>query len=323
MEKQFQLTNNKEIIAYLAQLFPNCFTLEGEAKPLKIDIFEDILSRLDSNQELSKSKLRLALRSYTTSWRYLHSIKTGKYRIDLNGHDHEVITQEQMDLAQEQLKISKEKAKQRSKKQNKDKTGANVHSSPRSNSLVETAKRMEKQFQLTNSKEIIVYLALQFPKCFSLEGEAKPLKIGIFQDILSRLDGKEKLSKTKLRIALRVYTNNWRYLYCLKTGVHRVDLDGNEGEIITQQQMDYAQQQLKESKGKAKENFKKRTDLKPNLVHSSLQKAPKTLQIGDFVKVSLSNKTLKVQIVNIEKDHIKVKVGSGMQLTVKPEHIIK
>lgn len=180
---------------------------------------------------------------------------------------------------------------------------------------------MESQFQLTNSKEIIAYLVQQFPNCFTLEGEAKPLKIGIFQDILSRLDNSEVLSKTKLRVALRAYTMSWRYLYSIKEGSHRVDLDGNPNEVISKEQMEYAQQQLKQSKEKAKERSKERAKERHKKTRPPFKKA-RTLQIGDFIKVKLGNKLLKVQIINIEKEHIKVKVGSGMELTVKPEHII-
>ncbi|MCX8730446.1 RNA chaperone ProQ [Gilliamella sp. B2969] len=176
---------------------------------------------------------------------------------------------------------------------------------------------MESQFQLTNSKEIIAYLVEQFPNCFTLEGEAKPLKIGIFQDILSRLSESEVLSKTKLRVALRAYTMSWRYLYSIKAGANRVDLDGNPDDLINEEQEQYAQQQLKESKQKAKERAKeKRKNSRPPV------KKPKALKVGDFVKVLLGNKPLRVQIINIEKEHIKVNVGSGMELTVKPEHII-
>ncbi|MWP48617.1 MULTISPECIES: RNA chaperone ProQ [unclassified Gilliamella] len=180
---------------------------------------------------------------------------------------------------------------------------------------------MESQFQLTNSKEIIAYLAQQFPNCFTLEGEAKPLKIGIFQDILSCLDNGEILSKTKLRAALRAYTMSWRYLYSIKEGINRVDLDGNPHEVINQEQMEYAQQQLKESKEKAKMRFKERAKGKRKTTHSPFKKS-NTLKVGDFVKVIVGNKPIKVQIINIEKEHIKVKVGVGMELTVKPEHII-
>ncbi|OCG01318.1 RNA chaperone ProQ [Gilliamella sp. wkB112] len=177
------------------------------------------------------------------------------------------------------------------------------------------------QSQLTNSKEIIVYLAQQFPNCFTLDGEAKPLKIGIFQDILLHLENNDLLSKTKLRVALRAYTISWRYLYSIKEGLYRVDLDGNPTDVITKEQMEHAQQLLKDSKQKAKERFKQREKEKTKNSRSPLKKV-KALQLGDFVKVQLGNKLLKVQIINIEKEHIKVKVGSGMELMVKPEHII-
>jgi ProP effector len=43
------------------------------------------------------------------------------------------------------------------------------------------------------------------------------------------------LSKTQLRSALRLYTSSWRYLYGIKPGATRVDLDGNPcGELDEQ-----------------------------------------------------------------------------------------
>ncbi len=41
-----------------------------------------------------------------------------------------------------------------------------------------------------------------FPKCFTLEGEAKPLKSGIFQDLAERLNEDEK-SKRRLSFVQR------------------------------------------------------------------------------------------------------------------------
>lgn len=40
---------------------------------------------------------------------------------------------------------------------------------------------MENQPKLNSSKEVIAFLAERFPHCFSAEGEARPLKIGIFR----------------------------------------------------------------------------------------------------------------------------------------------
>lgn len=75
---------------------------------------------------------------------------------------------------------------------------------------------MENQPKLNSSKEVIAFLAERFPQCFSAEGEARPLKVGIFQDLVARVEGEMNLSKTQLRSALRLYTSSWRYLYGIK-----------------------------------------------------------------------------------------------------------
>lgn len=54
---------------------------------------------------------------------------------------------------------------------------------------------MENQPKLNSSKEVIAFLAERFPHCFSAEGEARPLKIGIFQDLVERVGGEMNLSK--------------------------------------------------------------------------------------------------------------------------------
>jgi ProP effector len=104
-----------------------------------------------------------------------------------------------------------------------------------------------------NVKEIVAILATQFPLCFSLEGPAKPLKVGIFQDLVERLAGDPQVSKTMLRQALRVYTSSWRYLESVTEGTVRVDLDGQPGAPIDAQQAAHAQQTLLDSKAKAAE----------------------------------------------------------------------
>ena len=41
----------------------------------------------------------------------------------------------------------------------------------------------EAEVKRLSTKEIIAYLAEKFPACFSIQGNAKALKIGIFQDL--------------------------------------------------------------------------------------------------------------------------------------------
>ncbi|MDG6273066.1 RNA chaperone ProQ [Glaesserella parasuis] len=99
-----------------------------------------------------------------------------------------------------------------------------------------------------STKEIIAYLAEKFPLCFSLEGEAKPLKIGLFQDLVEALSNDEKISKTGLRQALRVYTMSWRYLHACKEGAVRVGLQGEEAGVVEAAQAEHAAQSLAEAK---------------------------------------------------------------------------
>ncbi len=113
--------------------------------------------------------------------------------------------------------------------------------------------QVEPQVKPHNVKEVVALLAEQFPLCFSLAGAAKPLKIGIFQDLAERLKEHPLVSKTMLRQALRVYTSSWRYLEAIKEGVHRVDLDGVDGDLIDSQQAEHAAATLAESKAKALE----------------------------------------------------------------------
>ncbi|MFP1765925.1 RNA chaperone ProQ [Lonsdalea quercina] len=109
---------------------------------------------------------------------------------------------------------------------------------------------MENQPKLNSSKEVIAYLAEHFPLCFSIEGEARPLKIGIFQDLAARVPESDNISKTQLRSALRLYTSSWRYLYGIKLGAQRVDLDGNPCGELEEQHVEHARKQLEEAKAR-------------------------------------------------------------------------
>lgn len=97
-------------------------------------------------------------------------------------------------------------------------------------------------------KDAIAYLAEKFPLCFSLEGEAKPLKIGLFQDLAVALENDEKVSKTVLRQTLRAYTMSWRYLHACKEGAMRVGLQGEDAGLVDATQAAHAAQSLAEAK---------------------------------------------------------------------------
>jgi ProP effector len=107
------------------------------------------------------------------------------------------------------------------------------------------------QEKLTNQKEALAFLCNKYPTCFFKDGPVKPLKIGIFQDIAGDLEGSEIVSKRLLRLSLRHYTSSWRYLSAVKAGVARIDLLGEEGDVVEEQHAEHALEQLKESKAKA------------------------------------------------------------------------
>ena len=185
---------------------------------------------------------------------------------------------------------------------------------------------MENSEKLKNSKEVIAYLAERFPQCFIATGEAKPLKIGIFQDLAGRLGEDPKVSKTLLRTALRQYTSSWRYLHGLKAGQSRVDLDGEPCGELTQEHVDHAKGALKESKEKV---FGQRKD-KPAKDKPAARKAkpaprkvdPATLKVAQDVKVLLGKSPVPATIKEITRDDVQVELKTGMSVRVKFEHLI-
>lgn len=212
---------------------------------------------------------------------------------------------------------------------------------------------MENSEKLTNSKEVIAYIAERFPKCFTIEGEAKPLKIGIFQDLAERLNEDEKVSKTQLRTALRQYTSSWRYLHGVKAGVNRVDLDGNECGVLEQEHVEHAQKALEESKakvrarrkeqavakaaaskdGEAKTNKNRAKSPKPKNTKpktSKLDKKPADtsraltadeVKVGNNVLVNMGSGNMPASIVEFNKDDVRVRLTNGLTMVVKMEHL--
>ncbi|MZF78260.1 RNA chaperone ProQ [Salmonella enterica subsp. enterica serovar 4,12:i:-] len=219
---------------------------------------------------------------------------------------------------------------------------------------------MENQPKLNSSKEVIAFLAERFPHCFSAEGEARPLKIGIFQDLVERVGGEMNLSKTQLRSALRLYTSSWRYLYGVKPGATRVDLE--------EQHVEHARKQLEEAKARvqaqrAEQQAKKREaaaaagekedaprrERKPRPVARRKEgaerkpradkpttKAPRApreekhtpvsdisvLTVGQSLKVKAGNNAMDATVLEITKDGVRVQLNSGMSLIVRAEHLV-
>lgn len=208
---------------------------------------------------------------------------------------------------------------------------------------------MDNPDKFSNSKEVIAFLAETFPTCFSTEGDAKPLKIGIFQDLAEHLEQEPRLSKTLLRASLRHYTNSWRYLYSVKEGAQRVDLQGQPGDVIEKDHAEHALQQLQESKAKvserrkaeAKRNNAEKIRKKPPVrkakekVKGTKTDKPRTnikspppqklseehLIAGTAVTVKIGKAPMAATIKDVVKDGIQVQLDSGMVIKVQTDNL--
>lgn len=156
---------------------------------------------------------------------------------------------------------------------------------------------MENTAKLSTSKDVIAYLVEKFPACFTVEGEPRPLKIGIFEDLAARLADDERVSKTRLRSALRQYTGAWRYLRCVTEGAQRVDLDGADAGLIEAEHAEHALQQLQESQARAKEQRQARAAESKAAAAKARAEANK----GAQDKVRVDNKPRKASAANKPK----------------------
>ena len=186
--------------------------------------------------------------------------------------------------------------------------------------------------KLTDTKAIIAYLVEKFPLCFIAEGEAKPLKIGLFQDLAEALKDDERISKTQLRQALRQYTSNWRYLHGCREGAERVDLYGNPAGVLDAEHVSHAVQQLAEAKAKfaekrkaelaAKKTQQKRPARKPNAPQVKLSAVDfTTLSAGSKVKVKVAEQAKNATVLNVEKDGARVELENGLVMTVTADRL--
>ena len=203
------------------------------------------------------------------------------------------------------------------------------------------------------TKEIIALLATKFPTCFSIEGQAKPLKVGIFQEVAEQLTEEDNVSKTRLRQVLRHYTSSWRYLKSIKLGANRVDLTGEIVAQIDQEQADHAMNTLKESqekfgykdqKNKPKKDGKSKAEAKPHAKKSQkfdnvkstksaksthkpakeikLEQAnPSAITVGANVKVKFGNSPMSAVVTEVDGTDVHVQLASGMVVKTQVEQI--
>lgn len=218
-------------------------------------------------------------------------------------------------------------------------------------------KLMEQQPKLTENREIIAFLAEQYPACFSVTGDAKPLKIGIFQDLIARLADDERVSNTRLRQAIRHYTSSIRYLSSVKADAARVDLDGETGDKVLAEHEEHAQERLTEIRAKVAERKKQKAE--QNKEAKAKRKAPaarksradkamgsKTrsaksakkpvepakpavpvsadeLKAGLGVRILVGSNPVPATITEVLKGAVRVTLQSGMNIEVAADKVVQ
>lgn len=112
------LDHKKAVLATLCKLFPKTFITEGEIRPLKVGIINELLaSPLFAQFGASRNMVRRAVRFYATSTQYLNAVKEGAVRIDLDGNDSDTVTAEHEKYAQELIKTLAAKREAAEKRQ--------------------------------------------------------------------------------------------------------------------------------------------------------------------------------------------------------------
>jgi len=170
-------------------------------------------------------------------------------------------------------------------------------------------KNTESGSHFEHVKESLELLYKSFPKAFVKEGDCKPLKIGIFDELKERISDIEGLSVSKVRAALRLYTSRLKYLYSVKEGAARIDLDGNEcGDTVNAEHAQYASEKIKEinQKRKATKPAKKQNSPKKFFRKNGPKGTKKTFKVeGDKATAeSLKNGT-EVIVLSSEQHFVK------------------
>jgi len=99
-------------------------------------------------------------------------------------------------------------------------------------------------------KKTIENLCQTFPQAFVLHAP-RPLKIGIFEDIIERMPDfpeLKKLTKTQIRKALKTYTGYKQYHQAVLKHTHRINLEDVEVEEIPLNIKEFSEQKLEPRK---------------------------------------------------------------------------
>lgn len=206
------------------------------------------------------------------------------------------------------------------------------------------AKQNENQAQdgthFEHIKDTLELLYKTFPKVFVKEGDARPLKIGIFEELKAKIADMEGLSVSKVRAALRLYTSRLKYLYSVKEGAPRIDIDGNEsGDTVSVEHSNYAKERIKEinSKRKVTKPVAKKDGAKKTFVKKPNQKFVKKPFKVEGEKASLESLVSGAEVLvlssenhfvrgvvaqNAVKDNVYVTLKSGLTVNLPLDRVL-
>lgn len=122
-----------------------------------------------------------------------------------------------------------------------NKTNSNVKKLSQPKKLTGEQKQQEnRNIKKQKVQETIAILKKRFPLAFKENPE--PLKVGILEDVLEKLQG--KIPKRNIKDALKYYTRSLLYHQAVLINTHRIDLEGKRCELITPRQKEYSQKGL-------------------------------------------------------------------------------
>ncbi|MEI7613394.1 MAG: ProQ/FINO family protein [Betaproteobacteria bacterium] len=78
---------------------------------------------------------------------------------------------------------------------------------------------------------------------FAVFRDYAPLAIGIDKQVFARLP---EVERKALRIAMGMHTHSLRYLKTMEKATHRLDIDGNSGDEVTEEHRKHATEVLRE-----------------------------------------------------------------------------
>jgi ProP effector len=125
--------------------------------------------------------------------------------------------------------------------------------------------KKQKLLAKTARNQALQWLATTFPQVFDNNVQIRPLKLGIMADILEHAEKANAagISKSKLREAVVVFTRRIDYLTCLKARELRIDLAGNPGEAVTEDEAARAAAKIKKRVEKNTKNVRKNPTTRP------------------------------------------------------------